>query len=705
MAKSINDVIKDKNIKNQVFNLRFRNNTVKTISNLVNKADLELQKKILSQSTSPLTKSREKQIQKWIGSTNKKVAELTNEEIEKQYKELIENQIEFQKETIDSTIPKQIEITTVKPTFESVWKTAMIRPFQTKKFKQWFSDWDNSRKQVMTNEVKLGLIQGKTNQQIVRELFGTKANNYKDGKMQGTRSQIQTAVRTTTNHILNQTKDTFYKANDDMIKGYEWVSTLDNRTSLICASLDGKVDYYDGSRRELNGETPPAHPNSVIKGTLITTKRGLIPIEEIKAGDYVLTHRGRFMRAYNTLIKKNDRTILKLKSSDGVGVSLTDDHPILTHNKGWVNAGDVDIGDVIFQNFHKFSELPNRVFSFVTNRVLLNSHNRKTKVRQELISLGIFSFSASVPPTINFKNHFSKNKVCNVFVNLFLEIKGHIESVFKKIKKIFFMKRWVVSHKFAFAFDCLNKNISFKKGVFLFHSFRRFSKNVSIFFWILFEGMIFSFGSVYELLSADKRIISTSYFYGELFTPFKNSCFANPKFSLYKSNRLPKLPMFFFDEFKKFFFCVVHKVMPPVKVFSAATIISIEEKKVNDFVYNLSVEGDETYIANGIILHNCRSTTVPITKSWKELGVDKEELPPSTRASMNGQVSERITYPEWLKSQSAKTQKDVLGSSRYKAFKNGDAKITQFVDNKNNILTIEQLKAKNIEINGGKKWS
>ena len=31
-------------------------------------------------------------------------------------------------------------------------------------------------------------------------------------------------------------------------------------------------------------------------------------------------------------------------------------------------------------------------------------------------------------------------------------------------------------------------------------------------------------------------------------------------------------------------------------------------------LYNLSVEDDESYIANGIVVHNCRCTLVPIIK-------------------------------------------------------------------------------------------
>ena len=41
-------------------------------------------------------------------------------------------------------------------------------------------------------------------------------------------------------------------------------------------------------------------------------------------------------------------------------------------------------------------------------------------------------------------------------------------------------------------------------------------------------------------------------------------------------------------------------------------IISIKKKQFNGKMYNIAVEGNETYVANGIAVHNCRSTIVPV---------------------------------------------------------------------------------------------
>jgi SPP1 gp7 family putative phage head morphogenesis protein len=88
--------------------------------------------------------------------------------------------------------------------------------------------------------------------------------------------------------------------------------------------------------------------------------------------------------------------------------------------------------------------------------------------------------------------------------------------------------------------------------------------------------------------------------------------------------------------------------------------------------------------------YNCRSTTVPVLRSWKELGFDIDEVPETTRASMDGQVPARQTYPQWLKGQSAEVQKEVLGAKNAALFRKGRFKFTTNVYGPP--LTLSELK-------------
>lgn len=94
---------------------------------------------------------------------------------------------------------------------------------------------------------------------------------------------------------------------------------------------------------------------------------------------------------------------------------------------------------------------------------------------------------------------------------------------------------------------------------------------------------------------------------------------------------------------------------------------------------------------------NCRSTIVAVTKSWEEIGLGGLGLkePPSagTRASMGGEVAEKLTYPEWLGKQSQAIQNDALGFGRAEIFRRGKLPIERFYDQHNRPLTLDELYA------------
>lgn len=76
--------------------------------------------------------------------------------------------------------------------------------------------------------------------------------------------------------------------------------------------------------------------------------------------------------------------------------------------------------------------------------------------------------------------------------------------------------------------------------------------------------------------------------------------------------------------------------------------------------------------------HQCRSTTIPVLKSWKELGIDLKEAPAGTRASLNGQVPARQNYSQWLKKQPKSFQNKALGEERANLFRAGKLKIDKY---------------------------
>ena len=70
-------------------------------------------------------------------------------------------------------------------------------------------------------------------------------------------AQLKTLSRTAITETSSNISDATYKLNEDVIDGYQYVATLDSRTSMICGRLDGKVFRLNDAR----GVRPPQHFN------------------------------------------------------------------------------------------------------------------------------------------------------------------------------------------------------------------------------------------------------------------------------------------------------------------------------------------------------------------------------------------------------------------------------------------------------------
>ena len=102
---------------------------------------------------------------------------------------------------------------------------------------------------------------------------------------------------------------------------------------------------------------------------------------------------------------------------------------------------------------------------------------------------------------------------------------------------------------------------------------------------------------------------------------------------------------------------------------------------------------------------NCRSTVIPLLKTWEELSQGppalkrkiakaEKKVDASTRASLGKPVSEKMDYSSWFKRQSEKRQIEILGLEKHKIYVKGNLTFRQMVDQSGNPLTIQELKQK-----------
>ncbi|WP_332604764.1 minor capsid protein [Acinetobacter sp. ESBL14] len=110
-------------------------------------------------------------------------------------------------------------------------------------------------RQKVEYSIRDGISGGKTNQEIIQRIRGTKRQNYEDGILNTSKADIERTVRTVRSHIANQAYlDSFNQLGFEYVR---LVAILDGRTSKLCASLDGTVwEIHDPAKR-----VPPLHPN------------------------------------------------------------------------------------------------------------------------------------------------------------------------------------------------------------------------------------------------------------------------------------------------------------------------------------------------------------------------------------------------------------------------------------------------------------
>ncbi|WP_340617534.1 phage minor head protein [Xenorhabdus entomophaga] len=94
----------------------------------------------------------------------------------------------------------------------------------------------------------------------------------------------------------------------------------------------------------------------------------------------------------------------------------------------------------------------------------------------------------------------------------------------------------------------------------------------------------------------------------------------------------------------------------------------------------------------GKIHFNCRSIETLVMKSWRELGIDADEMSEGTRASMDGQVPAETKFIEWIQKQPAWRQKQVFGETRYRLMKDGGMHPSQFYTDKGEFISLDKLK-------------
>lgn len=123
--------------------------------------------------------------------------------------------------------------------------------------------------------IRLAYHQGKTINDTIKLIRGTKARQYQDGILNTTQLNAESIARTGTAIFNTEAKTAFMEKHDDLIDGIQVIATLDNRTSSICR-------YLDREYMPLNKAVyPPYHFNC--RSTFVYVLKGEKPTKDNKS--------------------------------------------------------------------------------------------------------------------------------------------------------------------------------------------------------------------------------------------------------------------------------------------------------------------------------------------------------------------------------------------------------------------------------------
>lgn len=155
--------------------------------------------------------------------------------------ELARSEAAWQTATLERAIPFRVSVS--EPTMATL-RAATRTPILGRDLETWFRGLAAGQSDAIAGAVRMGLVAGDSTRTITSAAVRTSRVGIR---------QAQTLTRTAITHAASSARVATFGENYDILRGEQWVSTLDARTTDICIGLDGKIFGL------AEGPRPPAH--------------------------------------------------------------------------------------------------------------------------------------------------------------------------------------------------------------------------------------------------------------------------------------------------------------------------------------------------------------------------------------------------------------------------------------------------------------
>lgn len=520
--------------------------------------------------------------------------------------------------------------------------------------RKWWDKQSADLRRRFENAMREGMLKGEGIDALARRIRGTKAAGYSDGIMLASAGQARALARTSVMTAANEARIASFLANPAVIKGIQWIATLDDRTTPICRALD-RLTWT------LPDFTPEGHDKEF---------PGPIAHWQCFTGDVPVSSPSGASRLYR---RPYSGELVTIETKNGRRLTATPNHPVLTPN-GWLPVGQINVGEDLICQVGRGGRAAH---------VIPDDECRETTFAELAEATAkLLGVIAVKMPTASpdFHGDGTDGEVGEVWSYGALSREGNAA-----LAKL--LGDGNLHHRNIDAADALAGSGYLDRML----TRARDTAN-GIMRWLRIWLFAPSPTGV-QVLTAGASDASRS-------TPSRQGRETDVE-----------LPGDFagrdlIGDVERDRVCVVRR-----------------SKAVSVWVHNLETPTG-FYFADGIASHNCRSTQIPVTKSWRELAGPKAkfkqpdgktktaeqllqakvkavgmtperaaQVKAEVRASMDGQVAGKLTFEGWLRGKLDAFQDRVLGPTRAKLWREGKITVPEMTDAANRPLTIAQLEA------------
>ena len=240
---SANDYLLDAGIKHQIYVQRYAGGQVKDLVKYLDDAQAEILRQLKTVKSLAESRTLNRKLNRIVQLQQEGLTKLSAELTAKTM-DFAEYEAEFAVRTMNTAAAAAVTL----PTSEQLRALVTQRPMQLAisgkagstvqnlTLDQAARQFAGDKASEIRRVIQTGVVEGSTVQSLTRDIVSV-TNRHK--------RQAETLVRTSVNHISSEARSAVNQANDDILKGEEWVAVLDGRTTIGCATLDGKILGFD----------------------------------------------------------------------------------------------------------------------------------------------------------------------------------------------------------------------------------------------------------------------------------------------------------------------------------------------------------------------------------------------------------------------------------------------------------------------------